>query len=182
MRKWAFALWFALTGGLVWAGEQDAGAETLVHELLERGQFDRAIEQLQELMMERPQDARLHMLLGLAYRDGVYSRQADAASELARALELDPSLPLAHTLARLQVEMGEREEALRLLRERIRRFPSDSDALRALAELVQAEGRGQEAEALLRRALEVQPADAEAWLLLGRGCLRRGRRCRWSAA
>jgi tetratricopeptide (TPR) repeat protein len=70
-----------------------------------------ALERARALAAASPEDAELALLLGAVLATRGEEQQAEA--EVRRALELAPRLPRAHTtLATLQMQRGDREEAL----------------------------------------------------------------------
>ena len=115
--------------------------------------------QAREILRAAPHNADACRLLGAALRrtgdaEGAERAELDAIDasvhdpDLVRAAEalLDNALPVAETL----------------LRERLRRKPTDVAAIRMMAELAARLGRYADAENLLRRALELAPAFAAA--------------------
>ncbi len=177
--KWATAASLALVlAALLPLPAADSDATDLYAvalSLIESGEFDAAGDLLEGATEEHPQDARLHKLLGLVYRQRLPTRPDDAAKELQTAMRLAPDLPgVISLLVNLLQELHRGEEAERLLRTRLQQAPSDLEALRVLGALLMEDGRHEEGEALLHRALQANPQDGESWHVLGKARLRSG--------
>ncbi len=67
---------------------------TQAQQALDRGDYDAAVGLLKQILAQRPDEALPHFELGYAYSE--LKRNAEAAAEYRRALELDPSLVAAH--------------------------------------------------------------------------------------
>jgi len=142
---------------------------------VESGEFSRAATLLESALEQHPEDARLHWLLGVVYRQLIPSRPADAVVELQKAHQRAPGLPgVVSLLVELLQELDRAEEAESLLRVRLQQAPSDFEALRTLGALLLQDGRNEEGEVLLHRGLEVNPQDGRSLLVLGQARLRRG--------
>jgi len=141
--------------------------------LIESGKLDRAGELLEGAVQEHPDDARLHMLMGVVHRQRLPARPEDAAKEMATAMRLAPGLPgVISLLVDLLQELDRGQEAKALLRSRLHDEPADFEALRHLGSLLLEEGSGEEGESFLRRALQANSQDGESWLALGKARLR----------
>jgi len=163
--------WFPL-----WAAADDVtDLVAVARSLIESGNLDGAGQMLEGVVKEHPDDARLHMLLGVVYRQRLPARPDDAAKEMATALRLAPNLSGAMSLlVDLLEELDRGAEARRLLRVRLEQEPGDFEALRLLGALLLEEGSALEGEVLLRQALQANPQDGESWLVLGKAHLRSG--------
>jgi tetratricopeptide (TPR) repeat protein len=144
--------------------------------LYSRGELGRAVELLETSCARYPEAGRLRYLLALAYRDSMPSRPDEAATELKRALELDPSLPhAASTLADILVRAGRGEEARQMLHRWVQVHPEDASAQWTLGTFLVSDQRWDEGISLLERAVKLAPDHAGAWLALGRSYVRTGK-------
>lgn len=85
---------------------------------------------------------------------------AAARADLARAVELRPDLPGAHSyLGLVLLRAGDTNGAMKAFRDELERNPNDFDANLQLGGLLRQEDRNEEARAVLKRALMVRPGD-----------------------
>jgi tetratricopeptide (TPR) repeat protein len=134
-------------------------------ELADR-KIDDAITVMRQAIDARPDWAQAHFVLGSALV--LKGDLTTARAELARALELDPSLiETRRLLAQVHADLGEHEyavgEGTRYLRER----PDDTKAQILVAQSLVRLGKGKEARARLE-AIPEDKRDAETWYALAR--------------
>lgn len=98
-----------------------------VQDLIKRGQFAKALEQTDQLLVQNPKDAQLRFLKGLALTE--LRRQADAV-DVFQGLTADyPELPEPYNnLAVIYAQQGEYEKARAALEMAIRTHPSYATA------------------------------------------------------
>ena len=133
-------------------------------ELFEAGDMESALNVVEAMLRRHPDDAALNHAAGLAYWG--LARFQSAARSVARAAELDPTLPDPHLdLATLLIDhLDQPEEALRLLKPARRAMSTPAlqaalHALRGRAWLALEETRSAHKE--LRRARKLAPDDPE---------------------
>jgi tetratricopeptide (TPR) repeat protein len=96
------------------------------------------------------------------------NRLDDAAAELKRAVEIDPTVDDWHNLRAQVLLMLERlPEALKSVNDALRYKPENAAALSMRGEILRSMGRTEEALADLDRALQITPNDA--WTLASKG-------------
>jgi tetratricopeptide (TPR) repeat protein len=149
------------------SGGVDKRALRLIHaalDLQEAGDHDRAVEILLEARSLTPDYAPLHLLLGLAYRDG--ERYEEAESSLRRAIEYDPErIEAVESLVLLLCDTDRSPEAVQLLQERVQTRTADSQGFSLLAETLRRTGQPAEALVMAERALALDEGDGRAWLI-----------------
>ena len=137
--------------------------------------FDQAEEQLQRGLESAGVD-RDALLMGQADLYRSTDRLAEAIAGYEMVLAESPGARLAQVgLARCQSRMGEKEEAIDLLKTCLAADPDDLDALLVLAEIREGQGRIAEAEAALRHVLELRPNHLKACWRLSRVLAREGK-------
>jgi Flp pilus assembly protein TadD len=127
-----------------------------------------AVDRARALAAEKPDDPELALLLG-----SVLATRGDAGpaeAEVRRALELAPRLPRAHTtLATLQMQRGEQEEALRSARNAAALDREDPTVLYNLGLAEWFAGERSTARAAFERAAEAlravtgEPPPSQPW-------------------
>ncbi len=137
----------------------------LGHLLLQTRRVEEAATVLQQAVELEATDGDAWFNLGKALALLGKGREADVAFE--RSFDLNPERK-ALALAAEHHQQGRPEQAERLLRELLRKYPDNVDALRLLGVLGFSAGRLQEAERLLKRATHIAPDFAEAQLDLGK--------------
>lgn len=124
---------------------------------------DAAIQSLEGLAAERPNNALVDAALGRAYlyrynltRDKSWAEKAAAA--VARARASAPDLPeVDATLGELLLRTGKAREAVAAFQKALALQPNNFDALLGLARAHDAAGDSASAEAAYKRAIELQP-------------------------
>ena len=114
------------------------------------------------------ESARHHMDVGRAY--GQCGYPDSAVPEFQRALELDPSLPVAHySLGAAYMDETHANVALaeKEFREELALNPDDALSYQQLGLIAQGRGDDKEAEFDLRRATELAPGNSSNFLYLG---------------
>lgn len=150
----------AMPRAVAGAGDTSDGVErgeiALILGLLRAGQFDLALENVQRLLKDDPDNARLLVLAGLAHLGR--SDEGPAEKAFSRAVELDPaSIDGRLNLARLKSRNGDLEAARKLLEEVIARQPDHVLALMDLASLAQQSGDVMGQAKWLEKAVAAQP-------------------------
>lgn len=141
------------------------GAVEKAHVLLDRGDYQAAVRTLLPVVTRRPDDARAHYYLGLAY--AALGAHAGAISQFRASVRLAPADAAFHEgLGQAYRETGDTGEARREFEEAARLAPDDPDYLIALAGLLLDGGRTEAAIAPLRRAARLRPRAPEIHLLL----------------
>lgn len=125
-------------------------------ELVREGEHDAAIEELERVLADDPDNEYAYYFLGSAHFEKGSFEKAMKAYVLAldRAPEyLGAMIHLGHTLRML----GRYDQALRMGREVLARKPDDADALHLMGLVHYARGDESAAAGYLRRFLETQP-------------------------
>jgi tetratricopeptide (TPR) repeat protein len=118
-----------------------------------------------ERLLRSGDSAEAHYLLGSAsFMAGEYPR---AVEDFAKALALDPELPLLRSYyGRALLFTGDAAAAERAFREVLAEDPNDYDASFYLASILARRGHADEARPLAERALQLRPHSEEARQLL----------------
>jgi curved DNA-binding protein CbpA len=118
--------------------EDDRAAEALFHDarvLLTQGEFEKAIERLNECVFLRPQKAAYHHYLGVAQSE-IPKLRKSAEQHLLQALELDStSVASRLELAKLYMKVMLRRKAESQLQQILRWDPENQEAQNLFAEL-----------------------------------------------
>lgn len=163
------AVMVALVGGL--ARWETRAALEKAHDLLGRGDYQAAVRTLLPVVARRPDDARAHYYLGLAY--AALGASTGAISQFRASVRLAPGDAAFHEgLGRAYREAGDAGAARREFEEAARLAPDEPEHLIALAGLLLDQGRTEAAIDPLRRAARLRPRAPEIRLLLA-GALRR---------
>jgi putative PEP-CTERM system TPR-repeat lipoprotein len=134
----------------------DSREITLIVGLLKTGDFGAALENVQRLQKDHPDDARLFVLEGVAHMGADEKEPAQAA--FSRAIELDPRTVDARlNLAQLRTREGEFDSAKKLLEEVVARRPDHYLAMLQLAALAGRAGDVNQQANWLERAAAAQP-------------------------
>jgi Flp pilus assembly protein TadD len=128
--------------------------------LLAAGRAADAIPVLERLVDVAPDNAEARSLLGTAYL--VERRMADAAQQLQRALQLDPTPVREANLGMVLIYAGRTDEALVLLERLTAEHPDHGGGWINYGLALAAAGRLDEARSALLRALELDPDDERA--------------------
>ena len=132
---------------------------------LEQGDYEKAIETTSELVAKLPDNALLHNLLGLVYMAG--DKDQAARQEFETILQLEPvSLSAQLNLARLDIKVGNHDEATVRYRWILERDPSHLDALLDLTELAEQMDDPDQALHWLNQAWEHNPDSMTTGLML----------------
>jgi type IV pilus assembly protein PilF len=119
----------------------------LAQVLLEDNQLPEALPHLERLYRQVPDDPLVQARLGMArYQQGQMDEARRLMEAAAARLSYDPALHIQ--LARLDLNEGRAEDAEKRLRDVLKADPSDTEALFALYQAVQAQGRTKEADAI----------------------------------
>ncbi len=118
-------------------------------------QHQRAVEQLEQVVILDPYTFSNHYHLGFSYQ--VLERFRDAASSYRRALELEPDDPQTHmNLGVVYLALDQPADALRHSRQAVESSPGSAEAHAALARVLDAQGQYEEAEKSYRRSLDIK--------------------------
>lgn len=159
MNRVAFVLLLALVSPSVLA---DPSADCLAR--LEADDAAGAVTACTAAVEADPEDARSWAIRGLAYLST--DRKAEGATDLDRALGIDPRLPLALlTRANLRTREGDTDGARADLRAILGVDKRHYDALVTLADLERKAGNEEEALDLLERAAKAQPDSTYPWIV-----------------
>ncbi|MCP4648523.1 MAG: tetratricopeptide repeat protein [PVC group bacterium] len=105
-----------------------------IKQLIRDSNFDQAVEQIDELLAEYPNNLKLLTLASDAFfriRD-----YAQAATHMRRAIDINPRRPiLYYKMAMIHEQAGQTEEAIQMLREYINREPRERQRQKALRDL-----------------------------------------------
>ena len=133
---------------------------------LKAGRFDEATRIFRALVTARPDEAGLHMNLGMALAMG--GHEADAIAPLERAIALNPALGPAHLfLGSSYLALGNAEKAVPPLERAMTAGQAGVETRRMLASAYAALGRHADAAAQLRRVTDVAPRLPAGWYALG---------------
>jgi len=123
--------------------------------LFERGDYDAAEEALESSLTVAPGNSQSSMLLGMTnYALGDFAAAADT---LSRYIDVASDAQPVKTLAAAQIQLGNPENAVSILREVRDRFPQDASLLAMLGISEQAAGMVEDSVATFNDALAVDP-------------------------
>ena len=130
------------------------------------GRFDEAIVIYEQLLDERPRDANILHLIGLAqYQSG---DPASAEETMALGLEVDASNANHHSnYGAVLAALGRLDESVEALRQATELDPENPEALSNLSALLQQLGRLDDAQSAIESALKSRPDDPSALNNLG---------------
>jgi tetratricopeptide (TPR) repeat protein len=124
--------------------------------MLQQKQFQPASHILEDYVTERPEDAKGHLGLGLAYVNML--RYAEAQKALERALEINPGLAEAeHQLGLLASQQGDRQGAIQHWQRAVALKPDHARALFYLGTMYLESGDVEKAEADFKGSLAADP-------------------------
>lgn len=140
---------------------------------IEKGEYDRAIQILDELAGSASRDFRLRYARAVALiSSGQYRR---AGTDLVFAVALDRSfLPAYRHLGYVLLSMGREEGAIRILEMALKLDPAFIDAWTLLADVQMDLGENEKALEAIDRALALEPSNPEAHCKLAMYYLSRG--------
>jgi len=143
-------------------------------ELGDKGQFEAAIAEWQELLATNPDDSRIHNNLATALtRAGRYT---EAIPEFEKALELNPQYhTIYNNLGRTLLAAGRPDEAMVTFQKGLQYYPESPDLHDHMGLTLASKGRFDEAMAEFNKALEIDPNYADAHRNLGRALAMTGR-------
>ncbi len=145
-----------------------------VHELLEAGSVDAAVERLKTLVVNAPSYEMAQVILGDAYtRQKKYD---DAVSQFKSILKRNPESEMAYShLGDALAAQGKLAEAVTNYREALHRDPNSDGLQYNLGRTLAQMGNVREAIPHFEAALELDPGFANAYVELGSALLREGR-------
>lgn len=133
--------------------------------LIRDNQFDEG-QKLIDRILRNGDSSEAHVMLGTARMMG--QDYKNAAQEFARAIELNPKLPLAHRLyARVLLVESNVPQAMEAFRGELAVDPNDYDSNLMIAVLLKQEKKYDEALKYLKHALEIRPEAPDARYQLG---------------
>ena len=138
---------------------------------MQAGEYREATRMLKTFLGITPQDAKAHLMLGIAYR-----KQGEDARvrQLKQALAITPGLPLAHyNLGKIHASQGDNSAALDEYRDELGVNPEFYDVYCSAGDAEIAIRKLDAAEALYRRGTEINPLDYQAYYGLARVFLAR---------
>ncbi|MPZ19187.1 MAG: tetratricopeptide repeat protein [Luteitalea sp.] len=154
-------------------GQQAVREERIVElagrakEAMSSGRFEEAAKLYEEILVAHPDEAGLHMNLGMARAMAGQPRAALPALE--RAAQLDPSLlPAQLFLGTVYLDLGEPERAVAPLEKVVAEQHDNTQAAQALGEALLQIERFDEAAERFERLTEVAPQSPSGWAGLGR--------------
>jgi Flp pilus assembly protein TadD len=119
--------------------------------LAERGRNEEAEKELHSALDLDPRLAPAAYNLGVLI---IKKRPDEGLSYCRKAYELSPNNPkYSYTLAFYQAQKGDRKEAMKILRDTVKRHPGYVDAALLLGEIYEHEGRKEDAKEAYRKAL-----------------------------
>ncbi|RPI24664.1 MAG: tetratricopeptide repeat protein [Acidobacteria bacterium] len=144
-------------------------------EMVEDGEFEKAIPELRRALELNPEDVRSHNKLGIALA-GV-GRIDEAMAEYQKALALDPDFADAHMkLGMAMARQGRIQEAKQQIEKALELFPDSAEAHSNLAALLVGEGRFADAIGHCEKALSIRPEYPGAHANLGIALVQTGNR------
>jgi tetratricopeptide (TPR) repeat protein len=151
------------------AGQEERTVELArrAKEAMGSGRFEEAAKLYEQILAAHPEEAGLHMNLGMARAMAGQPRAALPALE--RAAQLDPSLlPAQLFLGTVHLDLGEPERAIAPLEKVVAKQPDNAQAIQTLGEaLLQAE-RWDEAAERFEQLTAAAPQSPSGWAGLGR--------------
>ena len=138
-------------------------------QLRENGEFDQAIELLEALVNQSPED--VNMLSMLAHCCLLGGQVNEAKLHLDRATTIAPNnASVRWNTARLKLKEQKPLEALNVARDTSQRFPDDVEGMGVLGACLRVNGEFVESLVVLNRAIELDPSYPE--VLINRGLIR----------
>lgn len=145
----------------------------LANDLIERGDYGRAVELLEAAVAENPTDSTALTELGIAFTEG--GEQEKAIKALIRSIQLEEGAPEAHeALGCAYYRSGRYQEARRHLERARELSPRDSGILRNLGIAVDKLGDFDGGLALVEEAIRINAYDYQALYALASFRLRQG--------
>jgi len=139
---------------------------------MQDGDYAEATAMLQTYLGVSPQDAKAHLMLGIACRK--QNKDQLAIEQLKQAIAASPDLPLAHyNLGKIYASQGGNKAALEEYRKELGINPDFYDVYWSAGNADLAEKDIVSAEALFRRGIEIKPLAYQAYYGLARVFLAR---------
>ncbi|MDH5239231.1 MAG: PEP-CTERM system TPR-repeat protein PrsT [Gammaproteobacteria bacterium] len=139
----------------------------LILALMRSGDFPKALEESNSMLVKWPDDTRLHNLVG-----GIQTSTGDyesARGHFNQALRLDPTDRIAiMSLGRVDIAEGRLDAARQRFEAVLARDPLDVGAMIALAQLAANSGDNESLQARLREAIAADPETVTARVMLAR--------------
>lgn len=137
---------------------------------VQKGEFERAIPLLLQLLSETPDDVKAHNLLAIAYSSA--GRKEEASQEFRKVLKIQPGiLPVMKNLAVNELSLGQFEDAGQHFEEVLKAAPRDPVANFGMGEVDYARKRYSDAVAHYQLSGELYLKDAQATLRFAQSCL-----------
>lgn len=134
---------------------------------MQAGDYPEATRMLKTFIGITPQNAKAHLMLGIAYRK--QNQDALAIQQLKQALALTPGLPLAHyNLGKIHASQGNNDAALDEYRNELGVNPQFYEVYCSAGDAEIAIRKLDAAEALYRRGTEIDPLAYQAYYGLAR--------------
>jgi tetratricopeptide (TPR) repeat protein len=146
---------------------------TQAQQALDRGDYDAAVELLKQILAQRPDEALPHFELGYAYSE--LKRNAEAAAEYRRALELNPSLVAAHLNLGLVLLASDPAAAVESFRRAAALAPAEPRPRYLAGQALERAGKPQDAIEEYNSGLSIAPRDQPLKFALARALLAAGR-------
>jgi tetratricopeptide (TPR) repeat protein len=146
---------------------------TEAQQALDRGDYDAAVGLLKQILAQRPDEALPHFELGYAYSE--LKRDAEAAAEYRRALELNPSLVAAHLNLGLVLLASDPEAAVESFRRAAVLAPTQPRPHYLAAQALERAGKLPDAIAEYNSGISLAPRDQPLKFALARALLAAGR-------
>lgn len=153
--------------GILWAQANDLAPKAQqAQRAMETGDFKQAVALYTELVHDLPQNAGLHLNLGLAlHSDGRYR---EAVNQFRIVTKRQPENASAWLMLGLsEVKLGQSQEAIAALRRALKIEPDNSLAQLQLGEALLSTGRPREAIEEFQKITERNPDNSRAWQGLG---------------
>ncbi|MCL5671145.1 MAG: tetratricopeptide repeat protein [Acidobacteria bacterium] len=134
---------------------------------MQAGDYAEATKMIQTYLQVSPQNAKAHLMLGIAYRK--QNKDQFAIEQLKQAIAALPGLPLAHyNLGKIYASQGNNKAALDEYRKELGVNPEFYDVYCSAGNAELAEKNFKSAEALFRRGTELKPLAYQAYYGLAR--------------
>ena len=146
---------------------------TQAQQALDRGDYDAAVGLLKQILAQRPDEALPHFELGYAYSE--LKRNAEAAAEYRRALELNPSLVAAHLNLGLVLLASDPAAAVESFRRAAALAPTEPRPRYLAGQALERAGKLQDAIEEYNSGLSIAPRDQPLKFALARALLAAGR-------
>ncbi len=146
---------------------------TQAQQALDRGDYDAAVGLLKQILAQRPDEALPHFELGYAYSE--LKRDAEAAAEYRRALELNPSLVAAHLNLGLILLASDPAAAVESFRRAATLAPAQPRPHYLAGQALERAGKLEDAIGEYNAGIGIAPQDQPLKFALARALLAAGR-------